>query len=198
MPVAKQALGYIEEKLRRVFRLAGPIGLELDPRVVATVLVDDLRDPGHAFYQGRSWAWSINAFGMAAGWKYAQLKCNNDVVIEGFSIQSGVLPASAFILTYVGAPTEAVPNNSTFLTGTWRDNKTQATDQPPLEAPVSFSALTGTDYSGSNVIFTLSAGTTPPAIIPMKLFLPAGGWLGFAENDVVNMTVNVWGRIWPQ
>lgn len=200
MPVAKQALGYIEEKLRRVFRLAGPIGLELDPRVTTTVIADDLRDPGHAFYQGRSWAWSFNMLGDTPGaTKYTQLKCNNDVVIEAFAIYGAVLPAAAFVVAYVGAPTQAVPNDATFLTGAWRDNKDVAADQPPLEAAASFAApLVGTDFSSNNVILTLGPGTIPPGVIPMKLYLPAGGWIGFAEQGLTNLTIHVWGRVWPQ
>ena len=196
--VATQALGFIEEKLRRVFRIAGPIGCDLDPVVKPVIIADDLRDPGHAFFQGRSFAWSLNQTGVAAGVKAVQLHALNDVILEGFWFTGPVLPATAFVTVYVGSPLEAVPNNAEFLVGAWRDNRVAVNDQPPMQAPVALAALTGTGPTTGNAVWVQGPGSLPPGFVPMKIYLPSGGWLGFQTQDVVTIGIGTFGRIFPQ
>jgi hypothetical protein len=166
------------------------------------ILVDDLRGPGHAFYQGRSWSWSVQGVGIAAGVKALQLQSNNDegILVEGFFVNGPNLPAAnSFVSVYVGGPSDAVPNNATFLIGAWRDNKTTTPDQPPLLAPVSFAALTGTGANSTNVIWACMKGSPlPTGVIPIQAYLPKNGWIGCQIQDVVDITFGCYGRIWPQ
>ena len=123
MSVAKQALGFVEEKLRRVFRLAGPIGVDLDPIVKPVIVVDDLRDPGHAFYQGRSWVSLFNG-NSGVGTNFLSVQFNDDVLIEAFFVV-GELAASTIVQVYHTTPLQQAATPPTIVTAAfsaWRSN----------------------------------------------------------------------------
>lgn len=202
--VAKQALGFVEEKLRRVFNLAGPIDASLNPEVSPVIIVDDLRAPGHAFLQGRSWAWQVSSVGIVAGLKGADLRFLSDCLVEGFWIYHPPLAAATSdVMVYIVTPDQfsASPPIGGGLAnfGAWRDRKLTATDVPPVGGNGSFVAITGTGPTGNNIVFHYDGiGTPQPGFVPMQLFMPAGSCMVFVETDQPIFSVGAMGRVWPQ
>lgn len=223
MPAAKQALGWVEEKLRRVFNLAGPIGVDLDPIVKPVVIVDDLRSPGHAFYQGRGWAVTQleDTPGRALGYYSSYTKFLDDVLIQGFWIAGQV---TCYLQIFYITPEEMTlspPGGvvSTFLKGAWRDRKTGGTttpfpsheDQPPVVGPITFTgpAAGGFSPTPGNTLFSIGntqgVGFVPvPAHIPMEIFVGRGGGIGYGANTYGAATTlgtfnfGLYGRVFPQ
>lgn len=208
---AKQALGFVEEKLRRVFRLAGPIDASLDPALKPVIIVDDLRGPGHAFYQGRSWAISCAVTGpIAAGVKAAGFIFLDDCLVEGFDIRAATGAAAGRLDVFVVTPTEqtATPplgaGTVNSRTATWRDNKTVGTllaanyDQPPILGIQNFVALVGTSAGNGNTIWGQAGAAPAPGFVPMQLFMPAGSGIYLQENAYTDLAFGVWGRVFPQ
>jgi hypothetical protein len=215
VPTAKQALGYVEEKLRRVFNIAGPIGVTLEPEVKPVVVVDDLRDPGHAFYQGRSWSAVVSTLdgsptGTGTGAHVCPFHFLDDCIIETVWVfgQLGIgftAPAPRLILYNITPDewTSAPPGDGQFpsLRGAWRDRKTLTNDVPPVEAPLIWlPGTTGTLPQISNIVLDLVSGFVPvPGVFPMKLFMPRGSALcWYTLSNIGPISVGMWGRVFPQ
>jgi hypothetical protein len=203
-----QVLGYVEEKLRRVFNLAGPIGVTLKPEVSPVILVDDLRDPGHAFYQGRGWIWSYSSYPpvtTAGVYRGHTIQFRDDVVIE-YAWMAGTLKAGVMtVLMYLTGPDEATPTTPSSTTGAWRDRRTNPTDVPPLLENPGWEAITGTQSTKENVIIGFAASSydqTMPGVMPVKAFVPRGGCLTWrveswpSTSDAFNIGLS--GRVFPQ
>lgn len=208
--VASQALGFVEEKLRRVFNLAGPIDASLDATVKPVIIVDDLRDPGHAFYQGRSWAATILHITIAAGTKLGGFFFSDNVVIEGFDIRHATTPASpASLQLFIVTPTEQAatpPTGGTpaTRTGVWRDNFTVGTllaanyDQPPVASSGSFVPVVGTSAGNGNTVWSSPPVAPQAGYVPMKLFMPRGSAIYLQEVNFVDLSFTLFGRVFPQ
>jgi hypothetical protein len=205
--VAKQALGFVEEKLRRVFKLAGPIDASLDPEVKPVIIVDDLRGPGHAFYQGRSWSVVLESITLAAGTKVAGIVFSDDCLVEGFDLRHAALAAGKVIRVFILTPAEQASTGAGITVSTrnatWRDNKTVGAlasyDSPPIVSSGGWAATGGgTPAANGNIVWETvgGAGTTGP--VPMQLFMPSGSGLYCQELDQVDISMTVWGRIFPQ
>jgi hypothetical protein len=209
---AKQALGYVEEKLRRVFKLAGPIGTTLDPEVKPVIIVDDLRDPGHAFYQGRSFAVQLAHLGpIAAGTKGWGVRFTDDVIIDRMLISTApqTLSAGMNITVYTVTPDEVVATppygiNAGSLAGMWRDRKTLTSDQPPMfqTSGVFAAGAGGTGPTGNNTLVRYFEGQVVPSWPggwDVQLFIPSGGGVVFEEQNILtSISVALYGRVWPQ
>lgn len=206
---AKQALGFVEEKLRRVFRLAGPIDADLDAVVKPVIIVDDLRGPGHAFYQGRSWACCLQSLGLAAGTKNGGILFLDDVLVEGFDLRHATLAAGKNILVYVLTPDEQTATGGGVAVATrnatWRDNKTLGNlaafnyDQPPLTSTGGWAATGGGTPAGNgNIVWGTGGGAPSTGYVPLGLFMPRGSAIYCQEFDQVDLTWTVFGRVWPQ
>lgn len=208
--VARQALGFVEEKLRRVFKLAGPIDASLDPEVKPVIIVDDLRGPGHAFYQGRSWSVVLQSLTLAAGTKVAGIVFQDDCVIEGFDLRHGTIAATKNILVFVLTPAEQALGGGTgggvavtTRNATWRDNKTVGAlasyDSPPILSSGGWAATAGgTPAANGNIVWGTGGGAASTGFVPLPLFMPAGSSLNCQEVDQVDLTWSVFGRIFPQ
>jgi hypothetical protein len=201
MPFEKaiQSLSSLEEKLRRAFRLAGPIGARLVPDAVTPVVIAaDLRTPGHANDEGRCWAWATIPIGTPAGISVLTVQFTRDVLVECAYI-TGVVGAGNSIELYVTTPTEAVPTAAPLVPeGTWRDRKLITTDAPPLLSHAAFAALAGTAVATSNRLQTWREGAHVNSLRPMETMIPAGGAVTF-RGQAVNAALNcgLWGRVWP-
>jgi hypothetical protein len=207
---AKQALGFVEEKLRRVFNLAGPIDADLDAVVKPVVIVDDLRGPGHAFYQGRSWAATILHLTIAAGTKVGGFFFNDNVLIEGFDIRHATTPASpASLQLFIVTPTEqaaTAPTGSTPSTraGVWRDDFKVGSllsanyDQPPVTTTGSFVANVGTGAGNGNTVWSSPPVAPQAGYVPMQLYMPKGSAIYLSEVNFVDLAFTIFGRVFPQ
>ena len=205
--VAKQALGFVEEKLRRVFRLAGPIDASLDPECKPVIIVDDLRGPGHAFYQGRSWCCFAQSLTLAAGSKVCGWLFLDDCLVEGFDLRHATLAATTNILVHILTPAEQASTGGGVAVNsrvaTWRDNKTVGAlatyDQPPVTSTGGWAvAGGGTPAANGNIVWGTGGGAPNTGYVPLSLFMPAGSALYCTELNMVDITMTVFGRIWPQ
>lgn len=198
---AIQSLSFIEEKLRRAFNLAGPIGAKLDPTLTPVLIAGDLRQPGHANDKGRSFAFVLNA-GTPAGNSVYSLLFGTDVLIQGVYV-TGEIGASLPITGYVTTPTETIPTACATAGGSWRDRKMLSGDVPPILTPgAAFAAITGqTPNTGNSVMLWrgTAAGTGVP--IPerrIEIMVPAGGTFSWHSTGAsVNAAFGLYGRIWP-
>lgn len=60
---AKSSLQSVEDRLRRLFNLAGTIGASFEPDIKPVVLAGDLDGPGYASFRGRHFAQMSQALG---------------------------------------------------------------------------------------------------------------------------------------
>lgn len=197
---AVQALAGLEEKLRRAFNLAGPIGAKLDPTAIPVIIADDLRDPGHAFFVGRSWFYKNVDAVAPAGTNVISLLANADVLVEALFV-TGTLAIGATLRAYVTAPSEAIPLAAASTGAAWRDRKTVALDQPPLLCSANWNAPTGTLAGLNN---TIAEWRNPAAAVQfidgqrdMRIMIPSGGTLTWRSDAASNITVGCWGRVFP-
>lgn len=204
---ARQALGFVEEKLRRVFNLAGPIDAGLDPIVKPVIIVDDLRSPGHAFFQGRSWVYTRDFEGTAVGNWVCTLKFANDCILEGFSLYGPNVPAGDRFRLYYLTPDRQTANPASGVQVTtplavWRDRKEKQLDQPPILGNTIVDNLVGDLPTDDNTWLRIPASSPLPGFVPMPAFCPTGSSLNlnFALTTaaLVSLSFNVYGRIWPQ
>lgn len=196
---AIQALSGIEEKLRRAFNLAGPIGAKLDPTTSVVLIADDLRDPGHAFFSGRSWVHNTTDQGTPAGVNATTLQFGADVMIDGIAI-SGTLAVNASIQAYITTPSETAPIAVSGINTAWRDRKLVTVDAPPVLSNGSWAAITGTVVAVNNRVQTWRGGTAAQldSVREMKLMIPSGGTLTFRSDTAnSNLAICCWGRVWP-
>lgn len=195
---AVQALAGIEEKLRRAFGLAGPIGAKLDPTVIPVLIADDLRDPGHAFFSGRSW-WIANFDVVApAGNNGVSILAQADVLIEAMFV-TGQLAAGGNIQAFITSPSEAVPVAAGSTGAVWRDRKMVPLDQPPLLISAAWNAsiAPGANQRVARWRGAPAATQYIDSVRECKVMLPAGGSLTFFSDAASSVTVGCWGRVFP-
>lgn len=194
---AIQSLSFIEEKLRRAFNLAGPIGAKLDPgQIMPVIIAHDLRTPGHASALGRCWAFVHDQIGTPAGTNVLSVLFGQDSLIEALYV-TGTVAAGLTIQAYVTAPTETIPIAVTQNQGAWRDRKMVANDVPPIQSPAAWGALTGAAISPGNRVMVWRDGAKDVAR-KCEIMIPAGGTLTFRSDGAsASVQVGMWGRIWP-
>lgn len=195
-----QSLASIEDKLRRAFGLAGPIGARLDPTLTAVVIADDLRTPGHAFFSGRGWIWVSTDPGTPVGVSVISLIPQVDVLIEGVWI-SGTMSLGGLVDCYVTTPTEAPPIAGGVAGNfAWRDRKVVTLDVPPFTGGSAWAAVTGTLISVNNRMHTWVCGTVGQLDDHRKIevMVPKDGTFTFrASSQFTNLKVGAYGRIFP-
>lgn len=212
MALARQALGFVEEKLRKAFNIAGPIGVTLEPTVTPVIIVDDTRAPGHAFYQGRSWAVPQAALSSAGDFYVWPVHFLDDCLVETVYV-FGQLPANQVLSLFLVTPDQwqnAPPGGVVSLGGqgaSWRDRNDRpggsaaVTDVPPIESTTGWVAPSGGTVGPvvGNTLINLPGGYVPvPAIFPIQVFVPRGGALCWelADTQAVPLAVGMWGRVW--
>lgn len=207
MPQAKQVLGYVEEKLRRVFNLAGPIGVTLEPEVKPVIIVDDLRDPGHAFYQGRGFAWgnATQPTGGVGVWACIQVVARDDFVTE-LLWHSMVIPANSTFAIQVLGPDDVplTSLSSSFQAGSWRDRKNGQNDYPPVLIN-SVNPQPAAVIPNSTIYVAGSGGTARDIqeVLPLKIFVQRGGallycWQAWGAAVATAANVGFAARVFPQ
>lgn len=195
---AVQSLSFIEEKLRRAFNLAGPIGAALNAGSVTPVIIaHDLRDPGHSSASGRCWTWFHDQAGTPAGVNVVSVLFGADVLVEAL-IVTGAIAANLMIEAYHTTPAEAIPIAPTAITGVWRDRRTVATDVAPLSSNAGgWGALTGTAINATNRLQVWKE-PAPNHERRMQIMVTQGSAITFRSNGAnASLSVGMWGRIWP-
>ena len=196
----KQSLASIEDKLRRAFKLAGPIGAKLDPTLTGVFIVDDLRAPGHAFFDGRSWVWCSTDIGTPVGVSCISLQPAVDVLVEAVWI-SGTMTLGAAMELYITTPGETPAQGAVGGTNVaWRDRKMVTLDAPPFAGGSNWSAVTGTLIALNNRMYVWRCGTASQVddVREMQIMIPAGGALNWRSSSAfANLQVGCWGRVFP-
>ena len=196
---AVQSLRDIEEKLRKAFNLAGPIGAALKSDLVTPVVIaHDLREPGHATHAGRCWTWRHTQAGTPAGVNVLSMLFGADVLIECLYV-SGTIAAATPMEAYITTPSEVIPIATTATVGTWRDRRVVTADTPPIATNnAAWGALTGTAIADNNVVQVWGAQTAVTSIRRCSIMVPAGGTLTWRSAGAnAECRVGAWGRIWP-
>lgn len=127
---AKSSLQSVEDRLRRLYNLAGTIGATFVPEVKPVVLAGDLDGPGYASFRGRHFVQLSQALGpnAAANDLYAVLM-PVECIVYGL-VCTGLAPNSD-VAAYLIEPA-AVAGGVAFIpgvpVGTWADQK--ATNDP--------------------------------------------------------------------
>ena len=199
---ARQSLSDLENRLRVLFGLAGPIGASLDARLTPVLIAGDLREPGVSFSRGRSFAYS-HEHQTNAGTTYHSVQFNADVLIEAVQ---GFTPLGGQALDcYITIPGESPAVAMSRTAGAWRDRKTSTTDIPPIQdSGALYAARTGTDQAITNRILSwngvpVAGGNTAidPPLKPVLMMLTAGSALNFRiQGTTANQNLCIYGRIW--
>lgn len=131
---AKTSLQSVEDRLRRLFNLAGTIGASFEPAIKPVVLAGDLDGPGYASFRGRHWSLVSPAMGpnALANDTYSML-FPVDVVVYGVGLTG--IAANSVAACYVIEPeavTAAMLATLTAAAGTWDDNKSKSADPTPF------------------------------------------------------------------
>lgn len=131
---ARTSLQSVEEKLRRLFNMAGTIGAEFAADIRPVVLAGNLGDPGLAAFRGRHWAWaSAQLVTLANG--CTGLRFGAESIVRGIwctgNFGAAMAPISVHLLDpQTQAATPAVTLNT--VAGTWVDQRTLTVDNVPL------------------------------------------------------------------
>lgn len=169
---AKTSLQQIEEKLRRLFGLAGTIGAEFVPETKPVVLAGDLDGPGVASFRGRhvscfSAALSPNA---VASQVYA---IATPVELIVYALHCSAMNLNSFCAAFLIEPEQAAAFAGIFVAdrGCWIDQKRVTADPTPLQ-----------DTNG----LVVSAGLTALCVNTRRI----GTWgtanaVGGSERDLV-------------
>lgn len=130
---ARTSLQQVEERLRKLFNLAGNIGATFEPDIRPVILAGDLDGPGYASFRGRHFAVMSPAMGpnATANDVYAILFPVNFVA---YSLHlTGLAPnsvVSCFALEPEAPGLSGVVINT--ATGTWIDQRSQTADPTPF------------------------------------------------------------------
>jgi hypothetical protein len=135
---AKTSLGFIEEKLQRLLGLAGTIAATFEPDIKPVMVIANVDTPGSASFRGRHWAFcsgliTVGAANTTFGLRFGVASIIECMWLAGSPIDGGGagVPARFPIHLFGPAPAVALPAVTTVV-GTWVDNKTVESDQPPL------------------------------------------------------------------
>lgn len=190
---AVQSLSQIEDKLRRAFGLAGPIGAKLVPDLTPVLIAGDLREPGHAYHQGRCWSVCQRSLAFAADSYYA-IRFDVDVLVEGIQITGN--PVDTFDV-YTTIPGQTISQVIAAANGSWRDRRTLVADVPPIQSAAAAGGLAGggTVAAASNRIW--GGRVSAVTLIPQQIMLVSGSALNFhAVAGSADAAITVWGRVW--
>ena len=128
---AKTSLAQIEDKLRKVFGLAGTIGATLTPDLTPSYVMGDARDPGTSNFKGRHWAWCSRPTPATTTGTWG-LTAPVPLLIRG--LRADGLSAGTRAHAHIVAPDH--PALASWVgnrpTGTWIDQKSSETDATPL------------------------------------------------------------------
>jgi len=201
---ARQSLSDIEDRLRRAFGLAGPIGASLTPDLSPVMIAGDLREPGHSFNRGRSFVYWSDLMSTAAN-QYHTVQFNVAVLIEALYFPPMILNGTvvrAYSTVPGQTPAQAITRQGM---GAWRDNRLVDTDIPPIaDSGAATGALGGgTDFASNRMLMqwhgVVPLGGTPNDVGErrMMIHLAAGSCINMRiPLTISNYSYGIWGRIW--
>lgn len=204
---AKTSLQAVEEKLRRLFNLAGTIGASFEPAITPVVVVSNLDDPGVGSFRGRHFAWVSEEF-TAPGPANAVigLRFGTEAIITRLLFTGGKVPTRC--AAYLFPPElEASAPAATLATptGTWTDQRQKTVDNPPLLGTVAGIPVAGAvvNFTQANRIaawhYESGGGTGSPVLDCGTIHVPGGSAVYFdAGASILNTSLcrfGVYGRI---
>lgn len=176
MPIARTALLNIAERLRRAFRSAGEIPLDLGKTVDLSSIVADLREPGNSPYRGRFFAAGISAQNAAVGNTAWALR-NVDAVVYHLCVISQAGTSADTINIFLLDPTTNALNVPGTQAGSWTDQKENPTDQPPLLDNNNQWLADATAYNVTQRVVSFVPGQSGQIIVPVTIHAPANSTL---------------------
>lgn len=202
---AKTSLGFLEDKFRKVFGLAGAIGATFEPTITPVFITGTALDPGVASFRGRHWAWQYHTDAVApsaANDTYG-LTWPVDVIVRGISVTG--LAAGDQCAVFIIAPDDpqiATWGGGNRQTGVWIDQGARAAERTPLldrALRVSVGmAIANPELKGIAYVGAPTGGTAPFSYFPMSLHSPAGGCIWFQPSlsaASLRCRFAIWGEI---
>lgn len=204
---AKTSLGFIEEKLQRLLGLAGAISASFEPELKPVIVLGDADTPGSGRFRGRHFAFASDFITPGAGNTTFGLRVGVPCIIEcmwvaGSPIDGGgAAVPTRFPVHYFSANAAPAFPAVTTVVGTWTDDKTSETDQPPLFSngaqndAASFALITIASrvwvagFAGGSILNSFAA--TPPGWRGMHM--PANSYLRCPTQFLGTGTSLTWG-----
>jgi hypothetical protein len=202
---AKTSLAQIEDKLRKVFGLAGTIGAQLDPTLTPSYVMGDARDPGTSGFKGRHWAWCSRPTPATTVGTWG-LTSPVPIIIRGFEV-SGMSAGTRLHVHVVASDHPALASwVGNRPCGTWIDQKASETDATPLlDRAVAVGAIVFANQqltcvaSFDTVNVANSTAGAQGRTFDRGIHIPAGGALLFqietAGGAGLNGFFSAWGEI---
>lgn len=205
---AKVSLQNVEDRLRRLFGLAGEIGATFTPNLSPAIIAGDLREAGLSSYRGRHWSYCsdpLAAVGKVANQGFVlqfQVAC----LVDGIFVTG--IGQDSRAECHVIAPDVALPYPAPNRTaGTWIDNKMLSADAPPL-LDTANAVLLGAGPWAALTRLTRCATWTTNATTGMQgtelrklngLYMPQGSQFvfdtSFVALQVATVQVGCYGRV---
>lgn len=199
---AKTSLGFLEDKFRKVFGLAGAIGATFEPTITPVFITGTALDPGVASFRGRHWAWQygVDATAPSAANDTYGLQWPVDVIVRGIAV-TGLADGNSQCTVFLIAPDDpqiATWGGGNRQTGTWIDQGTRAAERTPLldralRVNVGM-AIVNPELKGIGFFSGISAWN----YLPMSLHSPAGGCIWFQPSlsaASIRCRFAIWGEI---
>jgi len=193
---AKTAIQNISDRIRRAFGAAGEIPVALTEQLQLVAIAADLLEPGNSPYRGRYFTASIGIQNAAVGSTSWALRNSDPVVIDLvlFSAPGGAGDThTLFLLDPLTAPLN-VPATPA---GTWRDQKRNATDRPPLLDNNNLWLADATAYGSAARILSLTGVGLATQLFPVATHMLPGSTLVWQNNIGATKAigVSVFGKI---
>lgn len=203
----KQSFAGIEDKLRKLWNLAGVIGASFRPEITPSLTIADLREPGVASFSGRHWAWVsddltvLPASNGVIGFKFAQ-----DILVDGVWSQGTDAANVFYIGVYQVTPDMTQPLTLNRASGSWIDQRRLITDTPPCLDVAAVTSSGGPAYTAMRVSACrigmlpgkASVGCPNPLEWKWGLHVPAGNSIYFDVQPITTigtLHLGAYGRI---
>lgn len=199
---AKTSLGFLEDKFRKVFGLAGAIGASFDPEIKPVYITGTALDPGVASFRGRHWAWqySVDAVTPSAANDTYGLQWPVDVIVRGMAV-TGLSDANSQVSAFLIAPDDAqiaTWGGGNRQTGTWIDQGVRAAERTPLLDRALRVSVGMAIVNPELKAIGFFAGISAWNYLPLSLHSPAGGCIWFQPSiGAASLRVRfaLWGEI---
>src|SRR4029450_4477398 len=201
---AKTSLGFLEEKFRKLFGLAGTIGASFEPSITPVVVAADCRDPGVASFKGRHWAWQFGvsiptptAANVAYGLQWPVAGIVRGLQGTGLGTGAGGGDEVIAFLLAPDSPEITTWGGGNRQTGRWIDQTSLDTEATPLvdrALGVAVAALATNPHQRAIAYWV--SGTQ--SYTPISLHSPANGAILFQPNlgaGAIRCRFAMWGEI---
>lgn len=202
---AKTSLGFIEDRFRKLFNMAGTIDATFAPTITPSVVIADTRDAGYSTFRGRHWAWWSDfiapAAGQCIGIQFAVPVIVNNIGVTGLGMNN---KADAYYIAPQSMNPSTLPVIARTAAGTWIDQRELTTELTPFTDTAAPQAA-GAGAAQFTVSNRIGAWAVPNTVgVGYDTMLDLGGlhigaggalWFNFPVVPSGNVACGMYGRI---